>query len=142
MLHTIAERRIREAIERGELDNLELAGKPLPLDANPFVPDDLRIAYKVLKDAGFLPPEIELRKEIVTLKELLRDLDEGEDAERVRLARRINERVLRLNLMLRRSFDAEDRQVYARKLRDKFENGTGEAEGDAGSGPRTLSRRS
>lgn len=124
-LERLAEERIQDAIERGELDDLDLAGKPLRLESSPFVPPDLRLAYKMLANAGYLPPEMELRKEIVSLKELLATVteeDERED-ERIRLARRINERVLRLNLLLKRSFDAEDRQVYAGKVRRKLEKG-------------------
>lgn len=105
-------------MERGDFDDLELAGKPLRLESNGFVPSDLKLAYKMLKDAGYLPPEMELRKEVVTLKELLRTVTDEE--ERFRLARRINDRVLRLNLLLKRSFDHEDRQVYARKVREKL----------------------
>ena len=117
-LEQLCERKIRAAIERGELDDLPGAGKPLDLEASAFVPDDLRIAYKLLKDGGFVPPEIELRQEIVTLKELL-DAATDED-ERYRLARSINDRVLRLNLALKRSFNHDDQQVYARKVRDKL----------------------
>jgi hypothetical protein len=117
-LERIAEERIREAMERGDFDDLPLAGKPLPLYSNGFVPEDLRLAYKLLKDAGFLPPEMELRKEIVSLKELLATVDDGE--ERSRLARRINDLVLRLNLMGKRSFDRADQEVYVRKLSEKL----------------------
>jgi hypothetical protein len=113
-LARIAERKIEEAIRRGELDNLPLAGKPLNLENNGLVPGELRLAYKVLKDAGYLPPEMELRKEILTLKELLQTVTDED--ERYRVVRDINRRVLRLNLMMKRSFDNEDRQLYARKL--------------------------
>ena len=118
-LDRIAEEKIQAAIERGELDDLPGAGKPLRIDTNPFVPNDLQLAYKILKNAGFVPPELELRREIVTLKELLRTVNEEE--ERVSLARRINELVLRLNLKLKRSFTTEDRQVYGGKVRRKLE---------------------
>lgn len=114
----IAEQKIREAIERGELDDLPLAGKPLDLDSSPFVPEDLRMAYKVLKDAGFLPPEMELRKEIVNLRALLDSVEEED--ERIRIARRINDKVLRLNLLTKRSLSSEERQVYVGKLRRKL----------------------
>jgi hypothetical protein len=119
-LERLAESRIREAMERGEFDSLPLAGKPLPLESNGYVHEDLRLAYKLLKDAGFLPPEIELRKEIVTLKELLDSV--SDEDERYRLARQINDKVLRLNLMMKRSFDRADREVYARKVRNKLES--------------------
>jgi hypothetical protein len=117
-MERIAEEKIREALERGEFDNLPLAGKPLSLESNGFVPEDLRLAYKLLKDAGFLPPEIELRKEIVSLKELLATVEEED--ERAKLARRINERVLRVNLLTKRSFDRADHEVYVKKLTEKL----------------------
>ena len=113
-----AEEILRGAIERGEFDNLPGAGKPLRLESYANVPDELRLAYKLLKDAGFLPPELELRKEIVGLKELLATI-EDED-ERHRLARQINDRVLRLNTLLKRHLTNEDRQVYAGKLAAKL----------------------
>lgn len=119
-MERLAEERIREAMERGEFDDLPLSGKPLPLESNGYVPPDLKLAYTILKNAGFLPPEMELRKEIVTLKELLSTVED--DDERLRLARRINEKILRLNLMMKRSFDRGDREVYVKKIRRKLES--------------------
>ena len=58
------EKQIREAIEHGEFDNLRGKGKPLDLGENPFAPEDWRLAFKVLKDAGFAPEWIEQGKEI------------------------------------------------------------------------------
>ena len=52
MLDLIAERKIAEAISRGELDNLPGAGQPLELDDDALVPEDLRIAVRILKNAG------------------------------------------------------------------------------------------
>jgi hypothetical protein len=117
-LERLAEERIREAMERGEFDDLPLAGKPLPLEANGSVPEDLRLAYKILKDAGFLPPEMELRKEILSLKELLSTVDD--DGERRKLSKRINDLVLKLNLLEKRSFDRADYEVYVKKLNEKL----------------------
>ena len=120
-LERIAEERIREAIERGEFEDLPHAGKPLPLDQNGFVPEDLRLAYKLLKDAGFLPPELELRKEILSLKELLSTVDD--DEERRKLGRRINDLVLRMNLLGKPSFGRADLEVYVKKLTEKLSRG-------------------
>jgi hypothetical protein len=117
-IERVAESRIREAMERGEFDDLPLAGKPLRLESNAFVPEDLRLAYKLLKDAGYLPPEMELRKEILSLKELLATVED--DAERSKLGRRINDLILRLNLLAKRSFDRDDHEVYVRKLTEKL----------------------
>jgi hypothetical protein len=52
-LDRASERRIQEAIDAGEFDNLEGAGQPLKLDDNPFVPEELRAAFKVLQIAGY-----------------------------------------------------------------------------------------
>ena len=58
------ERQIREAIERGDFDNLPGAGQPLDLTEPPFVPADLRLVFRMLKRAGFAPEWIELDKEL------------------------------------------------------------------------------
>jgi len=66
---------------------------------------------------------MELRKQIATLMDLLQAVTEGDDDERYRLALELNAKVLRLNLLMKRSFDREDRQVrqvYARKLTSKM----------------------
>lgn len=114
----IAERRIREAMERGRFNDSPLKGTKLVFKTNPYVPEELRLAYKLLKDAGFLPREMELRKEIWTLKEMLRTIDD--EKERTRVVDQINDRVLRLNMLWKRSFSNEDRHVYGQKLRAKL----------------------
>src|SRR5690554_3023375 len=67
----LAERRIREAMERGEFDNLPGAGQPLDLDDDSHVPEELRAAYRLLKNAGMVPPELELRRELANAEQLL-----------------------------------------------------------------------
>ena len=52
-LELLAERKIAEAIERGELDGLPGAGKPLDLEDDPLVPEELRMAYRILRNAGY-----------------------------------------------------------------------------------------
>ncbi len=58
------EKQIRQAMERGEFDALPGSGKSLDLGENPYTPEDWRLAFKVLKDAGVAPEWIELDKEI------------------------------------------------------------------------------
>lgn len=60
----LAEKKILEAIENGELDSLPGQGKPLPEEDLSEIPETQRMAYKILKNAGFMPPELELRKQI------------------------------------------------------------------------------
>lgn len=63
-LHNIAEQKIREAIENGEFDNLELAGKPMDLTEYFSAPPELRISFHLLKNAGVIPEELELLNSI------------------------------------------------------------------------------
>jgi hypothetical protein len=76
---TIAEQKIREAVERGELADLPGQGRPLDLTAEPLIQEDLRVAYRILKNAGFLPPQLEAQKEIHDLGELIRGMDAGSE---------------------------------------------------------------
>jgi len=80
-IERIAEQRIREAQERGEFDNLPGAGKPLDLEDDADVPAELRTAYRILKNSGFLPPEIELRRDIANVEQLLTRALTNEDRE-------------------------------------------------------------
>lgn len=72
ILDMLAEQRILEAIGRGEFDGLPGCGRPLDLDEDMIVPEELRVAYRILKNAGFLPREVEMRREIHDVRELVR----------------------------------------------------------------------
>lgn len=72
----IAEQKICNAMEQGAFDNLPGMGKPLVLEDLSNIPPDLRMAYKILKNAGAMPEELALRKEIDTLWELLDNCSE------------------------------------------------------------------
>jgi len=70
MLEFLAEQRIAEAIAKGELDDLPGAGRPLALDDDAHVPEELRLAYRILKNAGYVPPELETVNEIAQLERI------------------------------------------------------------------------
>ena len=74
----IAEQRICEALARGELDDLPGAGQPLDLSEDLLVPEDLRMAYRILKNAGYVPPEVHTLNEIGALERLAQSLDDSE----------------------------------------------------------------
>jgi hypothetical protein len=96
----IAEQKIREAMEQGLFDHSPYRGRPVCLEEDESIPPDLRMAFKVLRDAGCLPPEVELRREIASLSDLLDTIVEPE--ERARLRRELADRHLRLELLRRR----------------------------------------
>jgi DnaJ-like protein len=86
MLELLAERKIEEAIARGELDDLPGAGRPLDLDDDALVPEDLRLAYRILKNAGYVPPEVQTLNQIADLERYIArdDLDTDAVAQGVR----------------------------------------------------------
>lgn len=98
LIDQIAETRIREAVDRGELEDLPGAGSPLRLDDDRMVPEELRVAYRLLRNAGCLPPEIELIHEIRDLEQLLAAAVDG--SARRRAARRLD--LLRARLAAQR----------------------------------------
>lgn len=74
----LAEEKIIAAMRRGEFKDLPGAGKPLPADDLLNIPEELRMAYKVLKNAGYVPPELEMRHEISNLEmQVCRSTDNG-----------------------------------------------------------------
>lgn len=84
LLHKLAEEKIKESIARGDFDNLAGAGKPLVLEDESYIPEELRAGYRLLKNAGYLPAELQLRRDIATVEELL--LHAGTVAEKERLS--------------------------------------------------------
>jgi hypothetical protein len=118
LLEKIAEKKIREAIERGEFANLPGAGKPLRLEDDSMIPEDLRVAYKILKNAGCIPPELELRREIVTLRDLLRSIEE-EDGKREKI-RELNYKLLKLNIIAKRTVNLDDFPEYKDRIHKKL----------------------
>ncbi|WP_163559260.1 DnaJ family domain-containing protein [Halomonas sp. NO4] len=82
LVDRLAEAHIQKAIDSGELDDLPGHGKPLRLDDDSLVPEALRAGYRLLKNAGYLPPELELVREIREVESLIARLDHGEQRER------------------------------------------------------------
>ncbi len=91
---------IRNAMARGEFDDLAGAGKPLDLSAYFDTPEEIRMAYSVLKSADILPQEAELLKEIAALKEKAKA--EKDSTKRARLLKAIQEKRLQFDLMMDR----------------------------------------
>ncbi|MGB5157325.1 DnaJ family domain-containing protein [Desulfobacterium sp. N47] len=114
----IIEQRILEAQKRGEFDNLSGTGKPLEFEESCTVPEDLRIAYKILKNADYLPPEIELKKEIIKTEELLAEMEDA--PEKYRVLKKLNFMKIKFNLLRNTSVIFEETEIYAEKLVEKF----------------------
>lgn len=116
-LDAIAERRIREAQECGEFDDLPGAGAPLDLSDDALVPEDLRVAHRILRNAGYLPPELEVHREIREAEQLLQQV--ADDDERLRLLSRIN--FLMTRAASGRRGDLRVEQAYLEKVAGRLE---------------------
>ncbi|MGA8573276.1 MAG: DnaJ family domain-containing protein [Desulfobaccales bacterium] len=116
----IAENRIHEAIEARVFDDLRGKGQPLRLEDESHIPPELRMAYKILKNADCLPPELEVRKEIVTLQDLVADLED--EAEKLKQMRRLNFLIMKLGMMRPVSAQIVDHELYTPKILERLES--------------------
>lgn len=110
----IAEERIMESMRKGEFENLEGAGKPQKFEDDSMVPEDLRMAYKVLKNAGFVPPEVTERKEIITMMDMLENATD--EQERYRQIQKLNLMITQSNMRRRRPVTLDREQTYYEKI--------------------------
>ncbi|HAS1787545.1 MULTISPECIES: DnaJ family domain-containing protein [Enterobacter] len=88
LLDQWAERHIRDAQHKGEFDNLPGCGEPLVLDDDSHIAPELRAGYRLLKNAGCLPPELQQRNEAVELSDLLKGIHKN-DPRYAELSRRL-----------------------------------------------------
>ena len=114
----IVERKIKEAQEKGEFDNLPGKGKPIEMEDDRHIPEDLRLAYKVLKNAGCVPPEVALKKEIRQMEDMLDNL--SDEKEKYRHMKKINFMITQLNMMGKTSPLLTDTELYYRKVVEKM----------------------
>lgn len=97
LIDKLAEQKIAEAIKRGEFADLPGQGMPLSLEEDALVPEELRAGYRLLKNAGYLPPELNLRRDISSVEALLVQARCGE--ERTALSKRRNYLLAQLGIM-------------------------------------------
>ena len=114
----VAEERIQEAMRKGAFDDLPGAGKPLELDDDRLVPAEVRVAYRILKNVGYVPPEVLQRREIADLEALLPSLGEEE---RTRALLKLQ--LLRTRLGAQRSRTLHANAYYERKIVEKLAGG-------------------
>jgi hypothetical protein len=111
-VETVVEERIQAALRRGDFDALPGAGKPLVLDDDPLVPPEIRVAYRILKNAGFVPAEVLARRESADLEAAVAGL--ADTAERKRALARLA--VLRTRFGAPRARAVARNAGYERKI--------------------------
>ncbi len=119
----IVEERIRNAQQKGQFDNLDGRGKPLPPDViGDTVPEDLRLSYRILKNADCVPPEVELKHEIRRTEDLLAGMTETRA--KYGILKKINYLIIKLNTMRRGQVELEVPQHYADRLVTRMDKKT------------------
>jgi hypothetical protein len=114
----IVEERILIAQRKGDFDNLEGAGKPLNLDELSGVPEELKLSYKILKNADCLPPEIEIKKEICKTEDLLAGMEDT--VEKYKVMKKLNFLIMKLNSIRKSSIEFEMPEKYLSNLVERF----------------------
>lgn len=114
----LAEERIRKAYENGEFENLPGMGKPLPPDSLEGIPKELRMAYKMLKNAGFSPEEMDVKKEIMTIEDLVRK--SKDELEVQDLKKELNAKLLQYNSLLSKKRIKTNSSVF-KNYQDKID---------------------
>lgn len=114
----IAERKISEAIRQGHLNTQAWRNRPLPMTNDNLVPEELRMAHKILKNAGYLPPEIEAKKEIQQLEDLLAACED--ECTRVQQIKKLDYLVLKLNIMKGDAVTIESQEEYYRQIVERI----------------------
>ena len=98
LFHIVSEDRIKKAYQDGEFDNLPGLGKPLQLEDLSGIPEELRMAYKLLKNAGYTQEEGQLRQEMMTIEDLMKKCEDTSEKES--LQKKLNEKLLRFNQLM------------------------------------------
>jgi len=113
----LVEQRIQAAQKNGEFDDLEGSGKPIEYEDDSGIPEDLRMAYKMLKNADCAPPEIELKKQILKTEDLLGGMRDSQ--EKYKAIKKLNYLVTKLNCLRRTPIDMEEPQ-YSGRIIDRL----------------------
>ena len=118
ILARVAEQKILAAIARGELDNLSLHGQPILQEDDSLVPEELRMGYKILKNAGILPEELQLKQELVKLQDLL-DSCRGQE-QRLQLKQKLSAKQLAYDLLMEKRRPSAAHPQYQRQIQRKL----------------------
>ncbi|MFQ3543973.1 DUF1992 domain-containing protein [Halobacillus rhizosphaerae] len=110
----IIEEKIKQSIARGDFENLPGKGKPLPKDELAYVPDEMRNSYRILKNAHMLPEEMQLKKEIVEIEDLLACSNDPEQSAYYK--RELSEKRLRFNIMMEKRKSSQAFKQYSSKI--------------------------
>jgi len=113
----LVEQRIKAAQKNGDFEDLQGSGKPIEFEDDSGIPEDLRMAYKMLKNADCTPPEIELKKQILKTEDLLSSMPDSQ--EKYKAIKKLNYLIMKMNCLRRSSINMEEPQ-YSGQIIDRL----------------------
>jgi len=118
--YIIAEERIRQAIKEGDFDKLPGEGKPLNLEDLSHIPEELRQAYRILKNANMITDEQELKRDMATIEELISICTDANEEQR--LTEMLTEKRLRFEQLVdkKKMTSSAAYRTYQNKIYSKF----------------------
>lgn len=117
----IAEEKIKRSYEEGEFNNLPGFGQPLPQDELSSVPQELRMAYKILKNAGYIGEDSRLQNEMMTIEKLIKKCEDPKEKDM--LVKKMNEKMLRFHRVMDKRKGKTHASIfksYIEKINRKF----------------------
>jgi len=114
----IVEERIKKSQKQGDFKDLPGSGKPLELQSDQHIPEDLRLPYKILKNAECLPEEIVLKKEIQNTEELLSAMPDT--AQKHQAMKKLNFLIMKLNACRKGNANFDMPQRYLGAVTDRI----------------------
>ncbi|ACL20067.1 conserved hypothetical protein [Desulfitobacterium hafniense DCB-2] len=97
MFDELVEAKIQEAMKNGEFDNLPY-GKPINLNYWASLPEDIRMGLMLLRNAGYVPEEVQLLKDTEELRERL--VGSTDPDEKSVLTKKLREAEVKFSMML------------------------------------------
>ena len=113
----LVEQRILAAQRKGEFENLPGSGEPIDFANDSHVPEDLRMAYKMLKNADCVPPEIEIKRQILNTEDLLGGMKDSR--EKYKVIKKLNYLIMKLNCLRDTAISLEEPQ-YSGQILDRL----------------------
>ena len=123
LIDKIAEQRIVEAAKNGAFNALLRQRKAVALQDDLHVSESLRVGYCMMKNAGYIPPEIQARKELANLQQLLMSIDRHDGTQRRNLRMRVNYLLTKIGMNNAGSGSGATQNAYYEKLLVRMERG-------------------
>ncbi|HWJ79158.1 MAG TPA: DUF1992 domain-containing protein [Niallia sp.] len=116
----VSEEKIKKAYQDGAFEKLPGYGKPLPKDSLESIPEELRMAARILKNAGYSVEENKIKHELLTIEDLMKS--SGEE-ERNTLQKKYTEKLIRYHQLMKKRMEkshSKNMRLYQEKIEERL----------------------